>query len=243
MDNVIQFPNANSSNKALRDAAKGKKVSQKKALSAMVETHQMMQALQNTMGRLANSQVGLEQVLERLDMNFNVLMKMLQDLEVFDDEKWEAAWEKYVVKPQEEALTKHIEELKQKSAEDAYFGHVMELVRKHEFEEFEQDGQNITSKAQRDYYINMLANPAIRRQVLEAVRQKIPYVPVADFTAFEQAETEKVRDPEETDVDQKHPNCHYCGKDDCEFCNPPKTECPNNCEENKGCSECSKKEE
>ena len=258
MNNVIQFPGAPGSNRALKNAGKGKKVSQKTAMQALQETHQIVQGLMNTVGRLTQTQAGLEQTSERIDANQHVLTKLLmKKKELFTEKEYDEAWEEFIIKPQEEALDKHIEELKLQSAEDAYFACVIELVRKHEFETVTQGEQKIPSKAQCDYYVSLLTNPTMRRQVLENIQEKVPGLPTADFEAFakkdavkrEQEKLEVVEEISETEEDITHPDCHYCGKDDCEFCKPVTTcsssvtDCVNTCDQNGTCDSCSSKKE
>lgn len=220
-DNVIPFPGKKelegmkSSQMVAKSVAKGKKVTQQQAFGALLEMRQMVDGVINAVGRLSQAQVGYENILTRIDTNLGVLMSMLIDKEVFTQGDWDEAWQKYVLKPQEEALTKHIEEMKKGSAEDAFFAEVVNMVRAFDWPEREVNEKKVSGKQVKEFYIQMLLNPATRRQALVDVRKDIPEVPELDLEELEK-EDEKVA--VEKLEDRKMPDCKYCGQPDCEYC-------------------------
>jgi hypothetical protein len=224
-DNVIPFPGKKelegmkSSQMVAKNVSKGKKVTQQQAFGALLEMRQMVDGVINAVGRLSQAQVGYENILQRIDTNLGVLMSMLIDKEVFAQEDWDAAWQKYVIQPQEEALTKHIEEMKKGSAEDAFFAEVVNMVRAFDWQDREvEEGENkkkVSGKQVKEFYIQMLLNPATRRQALADVRKDIPDVPELNLEELEKADEKEAVEKTE---DRKMPDCKYCGQPDCEYC-------------------------
>jgi hypothetical protein len=220
-DNVVQFPGKEelegmkSSQMVAKNVAKGKKVTQQQAFGALLEMRQMVDGVINAVGRLSQAQVGYENILSRIDTNLGVLMSMLIDNKVFSQDDWNEAWQKYVVKPQEEALTKHIEDMKKGSAEDAFFAEVVNMVRTHDWPEREVEDKKVSGKQVKDFYIQMLLNPATRRQALADVRKDIPEVPELNLEELEKEDEETAVEKKE---DRKMPDCKYCGQPDCEYC-------------------------
>ncbi len=221
-DNVIPFPGQNelsgmkSSQMVAKNVAKGKKVTQKQAFGALMEMRQMVDGVIGAVGRLGQSQVGFENILTRIDTNLGVLMSMLIDQGTFTQEDWTVAWKKYVLDPQEEGLTKHIEEMKKGSAEDAFFAEIANMVRTHNWPDREvEEGdkkKKVPGKQVKDFYIQMVLNPATRRQALVDIRKDIPNVPELNLE-----ELEKTDETEATE-DRKMPDCKYCGQPECEYC-------------------------
>jgi hypothetical protein len=219
-NNVVQFPGQKeldgmkSSQMVAKNVAKNKKVTQQQAFGALLEMRQMVDGVINAVGRLSQAQVGYENILQRLDTNLGVLMSMLIDKEVFSQEDWDTAWKKYVLDPQEEALTKHLDEMKKNSAEDAFFAEVINMVRTHDWPEREAQDKKVSGKQVKDFYVQMLLNPATRRQALVDVRKDIPEVPELNLEELEKEDEKKAKD----EKDRKMPDCKYCGQPDCEYC-------------------------
>jgi hypothetical protein len=211
MNDIILPEEGKASKLVAKSVAKGKKVSQQQAFGAMMEMRQMVEACLNNVGRLAQSQTQFEGILQRLDTNLGVLMSMLIDKEVFSKEDWEQAWDQYVIQPQEDALTKHLEEMKKNSAEDAFFSEVITMVRGHTFEDREVQGQQFEGKQVKEFYMQMLLNPATRRQALVDVRKDIPEIPELNLEEMEQKD-----EAEAQETERQMPDCKYCGT--CEFC-------------------------
>ena len=224
MGDVVDFPgkeqlaNMHSSRQVAKNVAKGKKITQQQALGALLEMRQIVDGTVNAVGRLSQSMVGYEQILQRIDVNMGTLMTMLKDLGVYEEEDWKAAWKKCVLDPQEKAIAARIEKMKKESAEDAFFAEVLEMVRAYEFAGREINGQQVSGDQLRDFYTQMLLNNQARRQVLDDLRKDMPETPELDLEALAR------KDEQEATEDTKHPDCHYCGKDDCEFCNPKETQ-------------------
>ncbi|RLF68146.1 MAG: hypothetical protein DRN26_00310 [Thermoplasmata archaeon] len=212
---------------AVQQAQKGKKITQQAALTAMMETKTITESLMNTVGRLAQAQSALENILERLDTTMGVLLSLLlKDKKVFTEEDWSNAWDTYVVKPREEALHKHIEQLKEQGGEDKYYGEVLERVLSFEFEEKEIQGRKLSGADVKEFYVQMLVNPATRGAAADDLRTNY----MKDLPEFNKEEAlnsaiEKLKvEAEQAVLEQEentHPECHYCGRSDCEFCNPP----------------------
>jgi hypothetical protein len=228
-DNVIQFPGKDSlegmqnSQRLAKNVSKGKKVTQQQAFGALLEMRQMVDGVINAVGRLSQAQTGYENILQRIDTNLGVLMSMLIDKDVFTKEDWTEAWAKYVLKPQEDALTKHIDDMKLGSAEDAFFAEVVNMVRSHDWPEREISGKPVSGQQVKDFYIQMLLNPATRRQALTDVRKDLPDVPelnLEELAATDKAKEETVvEESTSSEENRAMPDCKYCGKTDCEFCN------------------------
>jgi len=216
-DNVIPFPGKEelagmkSSTMVAKNVAKNKKVTQQQAFGALLEMRQLVDGVINAVGRLSQSQVEYEKILQQVDMNFRVLMHTLLDNKVISEENWETSWNKYVTEPHEKAIDDQIEEMKKNSAEDAYFAEVLTMVRKHEWPEREVNGNKVDGSIVKNFYTQMLMNPATRKQALGDLRKDIPEIP--EYNS-EEPEEESVQ--EET---RAMPDCKYCGKPDCEFCN------------------------
>jgi len=212
---------------AVQQAQKGKKITQQAALTAMMETKTITESLMNTVGRLAQAQSALENILERLDTTMGVLLSLLlKDKKVFTEEDWSNAWDTYVVKPREEALHKHVEQLKEQGGEDKYYGEVLERVLSFEFEEKEIQGRKLSGADVKEFYVQMLVNPATRGAAADDLRTNY----MKDLPEFNKEEVlnnaiEKLKvEAEQAVLEQEentHPECHYCGRPDCEFCNPP----------------------
>lgn len=214
MTETPQF-SAKATEKVAKSIQKGKKVSQQQAFGAMMETRQVANMLMGTVGRLTQAQSALEEALIRINTNLSILVRALQDKGVLTEAEHQEAWDKYVVKPQDEALTKHIEQLKTQSAEDAYFADLLERTRKHTFADRTvpagPDGQteNVTGAEVKDYFVQSLVNPRGRRNVVEELRKEMP-----DLPTFTPPPPEPEPEPEKA----KHPDCNYCGSPDCPFC-------------------------
>jgi hypothetical protein len=223
-DNVIQFPGKEelagmrSSQAVAKNVAKGKKVTQQQAFGALLEMRQMVDGVINATGRLSQSQVGFENILQRIDTNLGVLMSMLIDKEVFTQEDFKEAWNKYVLKPQEDALTKHIDQLKEGSGEDAFFAEVINMVRAFDWPEREINDQKIAGNQVKEFYMQMLLNPATRLQALPDIRKDIPEVPELDLEALQKETPAEAPVVTETEEDRSMPDCKYCGQPECEYC-------------------------
>ena len=211
MSNVVDFPTPESmknTKKFMNKAQSGQKPSRQEANMAVIESHQMIQGLQTAIGRLAQGFQALEQGVQSLDTHIGILLHTLIDKNVITQQDLEASWEKYVVAPQEEALTKHIELLKQQSAEDAFFATVLEKTRVFEFPNQELNGEEVKGVDIRRYFMSALTNPASRNQVLPELRQFISDLP--EYNPPQEV-------PEEP---SKRPDCGYCDAPECLFCNP-----------------------
>lgn len=216
-DNVIQFPGQKelqgmrASQMVAKSVAKGKKVTQQQAFGALLEMRQMMDSTIGAIGRLTQTQQGFESILERIDTNLGVLMSMLIDMEVFTKEDFEAAWKKYVTDPQEANLSKHVEKLKESSAEDAFFAEVITMVRDFDWEDREVNDKTVSGKQVKDFYVQMLVNPTTRHQALVDVRKDVPGIPEMNLP-----KEKDVPAPPKTDTERAMPDCKYCGE--CDYC-------------------------
>lgn len=188
----------------------GKKPTRQEALNTVSETNQRLIGLTNAMGQLAQGHMELDKGLQGLSTHLSLLIHILMDKGIMTKETFEEAYQKYIVQPQEEGLSKHIELLKQQSAEDAYFAVVLEKVRAFKFDDKEINGEQVSGTAIRNFYIQALVNPETRWQVLPEVSAVVPDLPTFTPVSEESAE-------EEVNL---HPDCHYCGKPECTFCNP-----------------------
>lgn len=226
-DNVVPFPGHDElkdmrfSKKVAQNVSKGKKVSQQQAFGALLEMRQMVNNVIQSLSRVVQSQMEYERIIQGIDTNLSVLTSLLIDKEVISQQDLDGAWEKYVVEPQEKAMDKHIEKMKAQSAEEAFFAEVLTMVRAHEWPTRTVGEQEYTSKQIRDFYVQMLLNPGTRKQILDEIRKEIPEVPNLDFEKLAELNQEDQPEDQKPTEARKLPDCRYCGKEDCAFCNPP----------------------
>lgn len=200
-----------------KQVKKGKKVTQQAAFNAMVQMKGLVDAQGGGMQKMSQMLLMMEQTVQRVDMHLGVLMHVLMDKELFTDEDWKNAWMKYVVEPERERVKEiatSMKEDEEASDEDAYFGDVILRVLEHKFEDTEIEGQPVEGGALQDFFLNRLLNPQFRRLVLDDVRKQLPDIPELTPETTEKAEVEA----------KEHPDCHYCGKADCLYCNPLPTD-------------------
>lgn len=209
--NVIDFPGQNdlkSTKRAATKLSQGQKLTRQEATNAYVENQQLFQGLTQAMGRLVAGHQALEGGMRDLDTHLGVLLHALLDKGILTKEDLDTAWDKHFVQPQEEELTKYIENLKQQSTQDAVFATVLEKVRTFTFEERDFNGTKVDGTTLRRMYMQALVNPESRVQALAELRNIVPDLP------------ELVVPEEEPKEEITHPDCHYCGLPECTFCNP-----------------------
>jgi hypothetical protein len=213
MTEMEQLEGMKVSQMVAKSVAKGKKVSQQQAFGALLESRQMINGITNTVGRVVQAQMEYEKFLQQINTNLGVLMSMLIDKSVYSQDDWKEAWEKYVIKPQEEAIDKRIEDMKTASAEDAFFAEVLNMVRSHDWQDREVNGKTYTGKQVRNFYVQMLLDPNTRYPALDDLRKEIPEIPELNLGKLGENE-------EEVQIEERQmPECKYCGLPTCSFCN------------------------
>ena len=217
-DNMIQFP-GKAGNKMADKVEKHEKVTQQQALNALNESGNMVKQLMGSLQKIAQAQIGLEQLVQQLDTNVGVLVKMLMDKGIMTVEDMEAAWDKYVAQPQEQGLVHHIEEMKLASAEEAYYAVVLEKIKDFNWPDREVEGKIYSGKQVRDFYLQLIINTSTRASGIDEVKTFI-----ADLPELHAVVPEEIPVPKEPEIPM--PDCHYCGKDDCPVCNELKNIAP-----------------
>jgi len=216
------------------------KPTKKVALGALTDMQGMLNGIMQVMEQMRRGYASLENAISQTDTHLRVLQELLLEKSVVSKEEWDGAWDKHVVQPQEEAIQKMAETMiASDNEEDQYFGKVIDAVRVFNFPAQEQNGEVIPGKAIRDFYLQMLFSPGNRQKVLNDLRQNfITDLPAFDFEAAREkaikVQKEKMKEEALDELDRKMPDCHYCGKEDCMFCNPPadsEVECCGECEE------------
>jgi len=187
----------------------GTKITRQEAFGALMEMKNLMDGMLEHVQRLSQAIMGHEQTLHQMDAMLGVLLKVLHEKGVLTDEQWDVAWDKHVLAPQRAEMDKAVEELRTKSAEDAYFAHVIDLVKAHTFEPQVVEGnpEPITNQQQKDFFVRALLTPHVRKRALNELKTKLT---VPDYTPPQGVDT-----PEQ---EVKHPDCHYCGKPECAYC-------------------------
>jgi predicted house-cleaning noncanonical NTP pyrophosphatase (MazG superfamily) len=203
-------------------AGQNKKITAQEALNMVLEIkgtqvqeQKMMMGMQNAFGNLVND---VQNEMNKMWQHVDITKKMLQDTSVCSANDWSNAWDKYVTKPQEEMLSKHLEVLRETSPKDAYFANVIQAVRDFEFkEETDPNGNPVDPKAIKDNALNALLNVEQREEACKYLRQQymenLPEFVEPEEVTLDAAN--KVDEPEERPM----PDCKYCGLETCSFCN------------------------
>lgn len=190
-------------NKFKRNMDKGKKVTQQQAFNSMLEVERVNQMFFTTLNSMRETMLQFESMLIRLDANLGTLMHLLESKGIFDKKDWDIAWEACIVKPREAELEKEIETLKTEP-NSKHVVNIIEKVRLFNWETYECDWlPSMPGKHVKSYLTIRIVDPATRDQTLKLLCKKLPDVFLSDN--------------EDTD-DHKHPDCHYCGEETCEFC-------------------------
>jgi hypothetical protein len=121
------------------------------------------------------------------------------------------------------------------------------MVRNHDWPEREVNDKKFSGKQVKDFYIQMLLNPATRRQAIVDVRKDLPEVPELNLEELEKTDEKEEKQKDGNEARQM-PECRYCGEDNCGFCNPTapedqEEEVACGCPEDGACSLCPETEE
>jgi formylmethanofuran dehydrogenase subunit E-like metal-binding protein len=164
-NNVVSF-DAFRTGKGVRNfekrEAKGEKVTQQEAFTAVKEIRAaistIFQSIQQLAGQLYQQQQGIEMAFN----NLQVMTKVLEDKAVLAVGDMDAGWDKYFTKPMEAQkkafLDKQVEDLKAKSATDAMYADAIQKVREFAFQTPEVKDTLLSELLQEETRVDALTN-------------------------------------------------------------------------------------
>lgn len=193
-DNIIQldmFRGKRGIKQVEKKVAKGKKVTQQEAFSALME-------MKTVVGAMMQSLEGLSQAVINHDAVLHVMVRMLDE----NGMDFTEHWKKYMKPPEgeqtdEEMLDAKLEEMKRSSADEVFFAEVIDRARNYTFEAQTIEEREFDADGVKDYYINLLLNPDTRVGALNELRELLPNMP--EYQIAEPKETSE----EVTDEQQK----------------------------------------